>query len=92
MQTFRHFPTDETDRRSQSLQRALSFGIVALHHHENTGGARIASQYDAAHADQADAGVAEFALDNGFDLLAQSLSQSFAMILGPALFHSFLSE
>ena len=43
MQTFRHFPTDETDRRSQSLQRALSFGIVALHHYENTGGARIAS-------------------------------------------------
>ena len=36
--------------------------------------------------------VTEFALDDGFDLLAQSLAQSFAMIFGPTLFHRFLLE
>src|SRR5580692_197228 len=67
VQTLSHFTANEADRRSQSLQRAFRFLVVALDDHENPRRAGIASQHHTAHAGQPDAGIAEFAFDDGFN-------------------------
>jgi hypothetical protein len=89
MQTLSHFAANESNRRRQSLQGAFSFSIVALDDHENPGGAGTASEYHTAHAGQPDAWIAEFALHDGLNLLAQSLPQPFPVIFDSTLFHGF---
>jgi len=74
VQTLRYFPADETNGGGQSFQRLLGFSVVALDHHETTSGARIASQHNAAYARQADARVAEFALDDDLAALRRLLA------------------
>jgi hypothetical protein len=92
VQVLRHFATNESDGRGQSLQRPFRFFVISIERYEDSRRARILGQDHAGDADQADAGVAEFAFDDGFYLLAQGLSEPFTMIFAGTLLHGFPSE
>src|SRR5579863_215502 len=92
MQILRYFPANESNRRGQSLQRAYGFCLVSLQRDKNSRRAGVLGKNHTGNADQADAGVAEFAFNDGLDLLAQGFSEPFTMVLAGALLHSFPPE
>src|SRR5438270_1916245 len=80
------FVPDKASGGSQTLQRAVGFGIVALDNDKDTSRTGIGSELHLAHIDQSDAGISQFALENGLNLLAKSFAQTFAMVLLAALY------
>ncbi len=67
-------------RRIQSLERALGFGLVALHMDKHTRRAGIVRHNHGVDAGQPDAGIGQFTLKDGLDLLANRSAQSLPMM------------
>jgi len=57
-------------RGIESFQAALSFLVIAFDIDQNLCGTTVIRHLHPCHTDQADARIAELALDKGFDLLA----------------------
>lgn len=64
------FMPDVRFRGIESFQTALCFLVIAFDIDQNLRGATVIRHLHTCHTDQADARIAEFALDEGFDLLA----------------------
>ncbi|SPE45320.1 hypothetical protein SBA7_780001 [Candidatus Sulfotelmatobacter sp. SbA7] len=92
VQILRHLAAYKPDGRGQPLQRAFGFFVVSIERDEDMRRARVLGQDHAGDADQPDSWVAEFALDDGFDFLAQGFPEPFTMVFTPALLHAFPSE
>ncbi len=71
----------------EAFHATLGLVGVAFHIHQNLRRAAIVGDLHAGHADQADAWIAEFTLDQRFNLLAQGFAQPSAMIFDRALLH-----
>jgi len=88
MKAFGNFSANKANRRGQSFQGTLCFLVISLYGDVDPRGTGIIRQLHAADGGQADARIAEFALKDGKDFLAQSFAQTSSMILGsPALDH-----
>jgi hypothetical protein len=72
----------------QALHAAFGFAVVAIDIDEDLRRAAIVGHVDGGYAYQADAWVSEFAFDERFDFLAQSLAEPSAMMLNATPFHS----
>src|SRR5579859_939293 len=74
-------------RRFQTFDAEVGFGIVALDVDPYLGRAAIVGNMDSGYTDQADSRVLQLALDQSFNLFAQSFADPSAMVLQPALLH-----
>ena len=92
MQTLGHCAANESAGRHQSLEGSLRFSFVSLDVDEDPRRSRVFSYYHAADARQPNTRIAEFPLDDGFDLLTKCLAQALPMIFLPAPFHQHTSE
>jgi len=89
MQSVRQFMPNVTLRGNEAFETALGLGvIVALDIDQDLRRATVIGYQDSGHADQTDARIAQFAFDQGFNLLAQGFAQTPAMNFDRALFHS----
>jgi len=88
MKAFGNFSANKANRRGQSFQGKLCFLVISLYGDVDSRGTGIVRQLHAANSSQADARIAEFALKDRKDFLAQGFAQPSAMVLGsPALDH-----
>jgi hypothetical protein len=87
VKTFSDFAANETHGCRQSFHGAFSFIFIAFHSYENSRGTRIIRKSNATHSRQTDSGVPKFALQDRKDLLAQSFSQTSAMIYCASVLH-----
>src|SRR3984885_4820365 len=71
----------------QAFKATFRFLIVAIHIDQNLRRPAIVGYMYSRDANQSDAWISQFAFHQGFNLLAQGLAQSSAMIFQPALFH-----
>jgi hypothetical protein len=78
---------NEILRCVQSLKRAIGLDVVASDCDQNVGRTPILGHLKSRNAGQAYAGIAEFAFEDGFDLLAQSFAEPLAMMLLRSAFH-----
>src|SRR5437667_8402105 len=82
-----YLATHKSNRGGKSRQRAAGLLFIPFDRDIYTRRARIIGQLHAGDAHQPNAGIAKFALDNSFDLLAHGLSQTLPMVFCSALFH-----
>ena len=82
--TFSQFAANVSDRRVQALHGSLRFLIASLHHNHYASGTGIVCQAHFADVHQANARIAQFAFDDGFNLFADGLSQPAPMMLYPS--------
>lgn len=75
-------------RRIQSLERALGLDLVPLHIDQYTRGTGVVRHQHDVDAGQADAGIGELTLEDGFNLLADSPAQALPMMSDCPAFQS----
>jgi hypothetical protein len=92
VQAFGDLATDKSNRRGQAFERLLGFFIVPFYVEEDSSRPGIIRQGNAIYARQTDTGVAELALENGFNLLTKSLAQALTVIFLVATFHPYTSS
>ncbi|HEV2689109.1 MAG TPA: hypothetical protein VGV35_11155 [Bryobacteraceae bacterium] len=86
-QALGHFVPDEILRGVEAFESAIGIIVVADNGNQDAGGAGIVGHLNLGDAGQADARIAQFALEDGFDLLPQRLAQAIPVIFLAATFH-----
>ena len=79
---------DIATRRIQSLETFLGFLVATSSGDERASNSSIGLKMYLGHADQPDTRIAQFALDERAELLAQGVLQSLAMMFPSPIFHS----
>src|SRR5579884_3224184 len=85
-QALHQLSPDVTGRGLQSLHRELSFLVVAVDRNHDACGAAVRRKVYFGHRGESNAWIAQLALEDRADLLAQSLTQPFIVILSPTVF------
>ncbi len=86
-QSFNQFMPDVFARRFQALQALIRIRVITFHIDPNLRRPAIVGDVDRRHAHQTNPGIGQFAFDERFNLLAQSLTNPPAMVFQPALLH-----
>src|ERR1700720_4311613 len=73
--------------RGEPFERPVGLGFIAGNTDHDARGTRVLSHEHGADAGQADARIAEFAFEDGFNLFADGLAQPSAMILLATMLH-----
>src|SRR5215471_9548518 len=82
---------DKARRRGKPLEGAVGFFALTFDYYQDVSRARIRSKMHLADIHQADAGVSQLALEDGFNLFAQGFAEALAVVLLATLFrHSAL--
>jgi hypothetical protein len=82
---------DKACRRGKPLEGAVGFFALTFDYYQDVSRARIGSKMHLADIHQADAGVSQLALEDGFNLFAQGFAKALAVVLLATLFrHSAL--
>src|SRR6266403_3694892 len=87
-QPFREFVPDIILRSRETFQGPLGLGLIAGNADHDAGRTRVLSHDHGADAGQTNARIAEFAFEDGFDLLADRLAQPSAMIFLATMLHA----
>src|SRR5208282_4430181 len=80
MQALYQFMTNIFAGSLQALEALIRISVVAFDIDPNLRRAAIIGDVDRGHADQANAGIGQFAFDEGFDLLAERFANPPAMV------------
>src|SRR5262249_41183063 len=73
----------------QSLEATTGFSIVSFHVDPDFRRATVISDMNRSHADQPDARISQFALNESFNLFAKGFANPASMMLEPALLQHF---
>ncbi len=88
MQPFCEFVPNVILGGGEAFERTLGLGLIAGNADHDASGTRVLSHEHRADAGQADARIAKFAFEDGFDLFADGLAQPSAMIFLATMFQS----
>ena len=86
-QPLREFVPDIILGRGEPFERPLGLGLIAGNADHDAGRTRVLSHKHGADTGQADARIAEFPFEDGFNLFADGLAQPSAMIFLATMLH-----